>query len=155
MHKVPAHIYCFPFAPNPDWSRFYVSGAEILEYMNDVVDNFGLRKYIQCDSKVISAIWSQPKGKWDVEIQQGDKVITEEADILVNGSGILNRWRWPDIPGLDSYRGTLVHSASWNPDLDWKGKRVGIIGNGSSAIQILPQMQPDAASIVTYIRTAT
>ena len=82
--------------------------------------------------------------------------MTEDtADILINGSGILNRWRWPDISGLHSFKGTLVHSARWDTNLDWTGKRVAIIGNGSSAIQILPQMQRTAKHIVTYIRSPT
>jgi len=82
--------------------------------------------------------------------------VTEDtADILINGSGILNRWRWPDISGLHSFKGTLVHSARWDTNLDWTGKRVAIIGNGSSAIQILPQMQRTAKHIVTYIRSPT
>lgn len=79
----------------------------------------------------------------------------DTADILINGSGLLNRWRWPDIPNLHSFQGTLVHSAAWDPNLDWTGKRVALVGNGSSAIQILPKMQPTAKHIVTYIRNPT
>lgn len=75
--------------------------------------------------------------------------------MLINGSGILNKWRWPDIKGLHSFRGKLLHSARWDQTIDWTGKRVALIGNGSSAIQILPQMQPKAAKIVNYIRTPT
>lgn len=77
------------------------------------------------------------------------------ADILINGSGILNRRRWADIPGLHSFKGTLVHGAAWDTDLDWTRKRVAIIGNGSSAIQILPRTQRIAKHIMTYIRSPT
>lgn len=75
--------------------------------------------------------------------------------MLINGSGILHKWRWPQIKGLDTFKGKLLHSASWDESVDWTGKRVALIGNGSSAIQILPQMQPKAAEITTYIRTPT
>ena len=88
-------------------------------------------------------------------IQKADGTTTEdEADILVNGSGFLNKWKWPDIEGLQDFKGELVHSANWR-DVDWAGKRVGLIGNGSTGIQILPQLQPKAGSVHTFIRSPT
>lgn len=109
---------------------------------------------MQLNSRVLSARWSDEKGKWEVVIEQNGQIIHDEADVLVNGAGFLNRWKWPDIPGLDKFQGEIVHSAKWQ-DVDWAGKTVGLIGNGSSAVQILPQMQPAAKSIDTYIRTPT
>ncbi|KAI5357657.1 Putative flavin monooxygenase, FAD/NAD(P)-binding domain superfamily [Septoria linicola] len=151
---VPAHIYCFPFAPKPDWSAFYVGGAEILEYIQRTVDRFDLRGYVQVSSRVTSATWSEDKGKWQLEIERGGESIRDEFDVLINGSGFLNNWKWPDIPELESFRGEIVHSASWQT-VDWKNKRVALIGNGSPAIQILPELQRTAKSIDTYIRTPT
>ncbi|KXT02143.1 hypothetical protein AC578_5952 [Pseudocercospora eumusae] len=151
---IPAHIYCFPFAPNPDWSSFYVSGPEIQAYIQRTAKDYGLRDYVQLNSRVVSARWSHEKGKWEVDIEQDGRIIHDEADVLVNGTGFLNRWKWPDIPGLDKFQGEMVHSAQWQ-HIDWAGKAVGLIGNGSSAVQILPQMQPAAKSIDTYIRTPT
>lgn len=103
-----------------------------------------------------STVWNDEAGKWTIQVQQHDGTTQQDtADILINGSGILNKWTWPNIPGLQSYRGKLVHSAAWDETLDWANKRVAIIGNGSSAIQILPQMQSSAAHITTYVRSAT
>ncbi|KJX96439.1 flavin-binding monooxygenase like protein [Zymoseptoria brevis] len=152
---VPAHIYTFPFAPNPDWSSFYVGGPEILDYINKTADDYQLNEYVHLESKVTSAIWSSDKGKWQIKIDQQGHEFRDEADILINGAGILNRWQWPSIPGLDTFRGKLVHSAQWDTELDWADKNVGLIGNGSSAIQILPQIQPKAKSVGTYIRSPT
>ena len=123
--------------------------------MQKTVDDFKLRDYVQANSTLTSAIWSDDKGKWQLKIDQAGHTLADEADILINGSGFLNKWKWPDIPGIDRYTGKLVHSARWNSDLDWTGKRVCLIGNGSSAIQILPQMQRTAKHIDAFIRTPT
>ncbi|KAM3423103.1 hypothetical protein BST61_g561 [Cercospora zeina] len=151
---VPAHIYCFPFAPNPDWSSFYVGSQEILEYIVKTVDDYKLRDYIQVNTKLIAANWSEEKGKWFLKLEQNGSTIDDEADVLINGAGFLNRWQWPDIPNREVYRGEMVHSAHWET-VDWKDKKVALIGNGSSAIQILPHVQQTAKHVTTYIRTPT
>lgn len=153
--QVPAHIYTFPFEPNPDWTSFYAAGPEIWEYIKRTTDKYQLDERVQLNSKVTSTIWDEASGKWRIEVNQNGTVIKDEADVLVNGSGILHKWRWPEIKGLDSFKGRRLHSAAWDASLDWTGKRVAIIGNGSSAIQILPKMQPAAAKIVNYIRSPT
>ncbi|KAI9155624.1 FAD-binding monooxygenase moxY [Paramyrothecium foliicola] len=152
---VPAHIYTFPFEPNPDWSSFYAEGPEIWAYMKRTTEKYKLDEHVQFNSRVKSTVWDDAKGKWILEIEQGGSIIRDEADVLINGSGILNKWRWPSIQGLDAFKGTKVHSASWDESLDWTGKKVAVIGNGSSALQILPKMQPKAAKLVNYIRSAT
>ncbi|KAM0424357.1 hypothetical protein ACHAPT_010504 [Fusarium lateritium] len=152
---VPAHIYTFPFEPNPDWSAFYAPGPEIWEYIKRTTAKYNLDERVQLNSKVISTIWDDDAGKWRVKVEQNGNIIDDEAEILVNGSGILNNWQWPDIKGLHCFRGPLLHSANWDTSVDWAGKRVAIIGNGSSAIQILPQMQAKAGKIVNYVRTPT
>ncbi|KAH7021896.1 hypothetical protein EDB80DRAFT_744547 [Ilyonectria destructans] len=150
---VPAHIYTFSFEPNPDWSSLYASGQEIWEYIKRTTKKYNLDERVQFNSKVVSSIWDDQIGKWKVKVNQNGTIIKDEADVLVNGSGFLNKWRWPDISGLKSFKGKLVHSASWDSSLDWIGKRVALIGNGSSAIQILPQLQPKASRVTNYIRT--
>ncbi|KAF2216564.1 hypothetical protein CERZMDRAFT_109427 [Cercospora zeae-maydis SCOH1-5] len=146
---VPAHIYCFPFAPNPDWSSFYVGGQEILEYMVKTVDEYKLRDYIRVNTKLVAADWSEEKGRWLLKLEQNGSTINDEADVLINGAGFLNRWQWPDIPNREAYRGGMVHSAHWET-VDWKDKKVALIGNGSSAIQILPHVQQTAKHNFQY-----
>ncbi|PGH16788.1 hypothetical protein AJ80_05103 [Polytolypa hystricis UAMH7299] len=152
---VPAPIYTFSFEPNPDWSSFYASGPEIWEYQKRTVKKYNLDERVQLNSKVVSTVWNDEKGKWLIKVERDGAIIEDEAEILINGAGILNKWHWPSIKGLHSFRGKLVHSASWDPTIDWTDKRVAIIGNGSSALQILPQMQPTAAKITNYIRSST
>lgn len=157
---MPSHIYTFPFAPNPNWTKFYSSSGEILRYIEDTADKFDLRQYIQLNCRVISTVWSDSEACWDVTYEERDeqgniKSVALKADVLINASGILNRKKMPDIPGLDAFQGTLLHSAAWDENLDVNGKTVGVIGNGSSAIQIIPQLQPKAKYLYEYIRTPT
>lgn len=103
----------------------------------------------------METIWDDHSAKWNIKIDRNGQVVEDQADVLINGSGFLNKWQWPSIRGIDTFKGKLVHSAAWDPQLSWDGKRVALIGNGSSAIQILPQMQKAAAHITTYIRSST
>ncbi|EAL89217.1 hypothetical protein KXV31_002469 [Aspergillus fumigatus] len=152
---IPAHSYVFPFEPNPNWSKFYVSGPEIQDYIVKTTDKYGLRDKITFNTKLLQVAWDEGDGKWKLTLEQGGSLIEDVADIVVDGSGILNQWKWPDVEGLNLFQGKLLHSARWDPDYDWTGKGIAVIGNGSSALQIVPELQPKAAKIVNYIRRAT
>lgn len=104
---------------------------------------------------MLSAVWDDAAGKYHLQVEKHGQTVEDDADMLINASGFLNKWSWPKIPGIQSFQGKLVHSANWDQSLDWSNKRVAIIGNGSSGIQILPQMQPAALEIVNYIRSPT
>ena len=92
----------------------------------------GLEKYCRTNHKVIGAEWSESGSHWNVQIEDlaTGRTIHDQCDIFVNASGVLNNWRWPAIPGIQSYRGKLVHSANWDENLSLAGKNVGLIGNG-------------------------
>jgi cation diffusion facilitator CzcD-associated flavoprotein CzcO len=138
---VPSHIYAFPFAPSPDWSHFYSTGQEIKEYIQRTVREWNLDRDIQFNTTVEGAYWDEELAQWHLEIRHPEAGHrTEYADILISARGVLSHWRWPDIKGLPTFSGHKVHSAEWNHEFDYSNKRIGIIGNGSSAIQILPQM---------------
>lgn len=140
------------FEANPDWSEFYVGAPEILEYVQRTTRKYQLHERVQFETKIRSSIWDDGQGKWKIKAQKGEEIFEDEADILINATGFLNKWRWPDIPGLHDFTGTLVHSASWDSEVDWAEKRVALIGNGSSAIQILPEVQKTAKRLTTYVR---
>jgi len=82
---------------------------------------------------VVGAAWNKQKGGYDVQVKdlESDTIVNDHCDILVNASGILNNWQWPAIPGLDKYKGKLLHTANWDDDVDLTGRHVGLIGNGS------------------------
>ncbi|KAJ9221004.1 hypothetical protein DTO027B5_5779 [Paecilomyces variotii] len=151
----PSHVYTFDFEPNPNWSTFYASGDEILDYIETTTKKYKLDELVQLNSKITESIWDEPSGKWKIKVQQGDKIIEDVADILISGAGILNKWSWPQIPGLNDFKGKLMHSTQWDPSYDYAGKRIAVIGNGSSGIQIVPALQKTAKKVVNYIRHPT
>ncbi|KAL4808131.1 hypothetical protein BDV18DRAFT_158247 [Aspergillus unguis] len=152
---IPIHSYCFYFNPNPDFSECYAKGPEIQQYIVDTADKFGLREKIHFETKVVSSIWDEDKGKWRLKVQRGNQVLEDEADVLLNGSGILNNSTLPNIEGLDTFRGKLLHTAKWDPSYDWTDKKIAVIGNGSSALQVVPALQPKANKLVNFVRHAT
>lgn len=152
---VPAHIYTYTFEPNPKWSTYYAYSEEINAYFKGFCDKHGLRKYIKFQHRVTKAEWVEEKGQWRVEVAHNGDTLVDWCHILVNGSGLLNKWKWPDINGLTSFKGKLLHSAAWDDTLDRAGKRVAVLGNGSSAIQIIPQAQKTASQIVCFMRGST
>ncbi|KAJ9643321.1 hypothetical protein H2204_002217 [Knufia peltigerae] len=154
---VPAHNYTFSWEPKLDWSAVYAGSAEIKKYFQDFAAKYDLDKFVKLNHQVVGAYWDDKVGKWNVQVE--DKVAKSTfwttCDILINASGILNAWRWPAIPGIDRYKGKLLHSANWDHSVQMKGKHVGLIGNGSSGIQILPSIQPLVGHLTTFIREPT
>ncbi|CAG8017036.1 unnamed protein product [Penicillium salamii] len=147
--------YVFRFEPNPDWSHFYVSGAEIYEYIQKTVRKWGLDEHVELNSKIIESRWDEDSGKWKVKVDQNGTIKEDEAEILVNGMGLVNEWKMPNINGLSDFKGKLVHTATWDESYDWKGKRVAVIGNGSAGIQVVTTMHPDTSKLVNYVRNPT
>ncbi|KAH0845024.1 hypothetical protein AYO21_04055 [Fonsecaea monophora] len=154
---IPAHTYTWSFEPKHDWSAVYAGSREIYQYFNDFSDKYKLRRYVRVKHQVTGARWDEKEGTWDVTVQDllSGKTFPDRCDILVNAGGILNAWQWPRIPGLQSFKGPLLHSANWDDKTVLEGKTVGLIGNGSSGIQILPAIRPIAKKVTTFIREPT
>ncbi|KAF7185128.1 putative sterigmatocystin biosynthesis monooxygenase stcW [Pseudocercospora fuligena] len=152
---VPAHIYTFPFEPNPNWSAYYASGGEILEYFRDTVHKYDLARDVECGHRVSHAQFHEDEGKWHLKMETKSGTVEDIADIFVSAVGFLSKWRWPNIPGLNDFKGSKMHSADWDPSFDYTGKRIAVIGNGSSAIQILPQLVEKASHLTNFIRNPT
>ncbi|KAH6661828.1 hypothetical protein B0J14DRAFT_622108 [Halenospora varia] len=134
---VPAHIYTFTWGPNPDWSHFYAQGGEIRQHIKRIAKEYDLEKNIKFNAKVTEATWMEDKGKWHVKVDLNGTIVEDEAEVVINASGVLNNWHWPAIPGLKNFKGHLCHSAVWDHSYDYTNKTVAVIGNGSSAIQIV------------------
>ena len=116
-----------------------------------------LEPFVKTSTKVVSAEWDDLKGLWTVDLENvkdGTK-FQDTCNVLINGSGVLTKWKWPDIKGLHSFKGDLAHSASWPKELDWSGKRVALIGTGSSSIQIAPKVAETAAKLSVFMRNVT
>lgn len=128
---VPAHNYTYSFEPKWDWSANYAGSKEICTYFTDFVAKYGLKEYISCGHEVTRAQWDEVASEWVVDIKGPEGSVSQKCcDFLINAAGILNQWRWPDIPGFDSFAGLKLHSAAWDESADLTGKHVGLIGNG-------------------------
>lgn len=147
---VPAHAYTYSFAPNADWSSYYATGEEIRRYFVKVADEYGVAPYIRYNSEVVNCAFDETAATWTVELASGEK---QEADIVVCASGVLHHPKTPDIPGLDSFEGKAFHSARWDDSATLDGARVGIVGCGSTGVQILTALTDRAAKLVHFQRS--
>lgn len=154
---IPSHIYTFTFDPKPDWSQYFAQGAEIQKYFEDFADRYGSRKYMKLNTKIVKCKWDDDDAVWHITLEDTRTMERWQdwAHCVVNGTGILNNWRWPDIEGLHDFAGPLMHSAAWNHDVDFDGKTVGVIGTGSTSVQIVPQLQKVAREVQVYMRSPT
>ncbi|KAE8329710.1 hypothetical protein BDV39DRAFT_202656 [Aspergillus sergii] len=153
---IPAHNYAYSFAPNPDWPNYYATSEQIHEYMNKVATQYDCHRYIKYQHTITSATWNEEASKWDIGVRTQDgTIIQDRVDVFINAGGVLNNWKWPSIEGLKDFRGKLVHSANWDQEYDFTGKRVANIGIGSSGVQIVPQLAKMVDSMDVYIRTQT
>lgn len=114
-----------------------------------------MRRYIKTNHHVISAEWSEEKGKWLVKVQTPGRQFEDEANFLVTATGHFSDPKLPDYPGMSDFQGHLHHTSDWDPNFDPTGKRIAVIGNGASGIQVLPQLQKLAARIDHYVRNKT
>jgi cation diffusion facilitator CzcD-associated flavoprotein CzcO len=146
---VPSHLYSFSFAPNPNWSSTFSSQPEILDYLRDVARRFGVIEHVRFDCELQGAEWDEERSGWRLHTSQGPMT----ADVLVCGQGPLSEPKFPEIPGIERFEGSMFHSAQWDHDHDLRGERVAVLGTGASAIQLVPKIQPEVAQLHVYQRT--
>jgi cation diffusion facilitator CzcD-associated flavoprotein CzcO len=151
---VPSQLYCFSFAPNPDWSMSYSPQPEIQAYLQGVAERAGVLDRFELRTRMEHATWDDATGVWRTVLVGPDGERTVTSTTLIVGTGQLSEPRLPDIEGIGTFQGELFHSASWDHDVDLAGKRVAVIGTGASAIQIVPEVQKVAAHLDVYQRTA-
>jgi cation diffusion facilitator CzcD-associated flavoprotein CzcO len=145
---VPAHMYTYSFEPNPDYSRRYAEGPEIFAYFERVAHKYNLHQNIRFNTELVRAEYRD--AQWHLETRTGEQVV---ADIVVCASGVLHHPQYPSIAGLDSFAGDMFHTARWDDTVDLTGKRVGLIGTGSTSIQIVPPVQKLAGKLSVFQRT--
>jgi cation diffusion facilitator CzcD-associated flavoprotein CzcO len=147
---VPSHLYSFSFAPNPGWSSTFSPQAEILAYLHDCAERYGVMPHVRFDHELLGAAWDDVERVWRLDTSQGELT----ADVLIAGQGPLSEPSVPALPGLGSFTGTTFHSADWHHDHDLGGERVAVIGTGASAIQFVPEIQPEVERLHVFQRTA-
>jgi len=145
---VPSRFYSYSFAPNPDWTRYYSPGAEIEDYLVRVTDRYGMRDHIRFGTEIAEACHED--GLWRLRTEDGELI---EADLFICATGILHHPRYPEIEGLESFLGACFHSARWDHDVPLEGRRIGVIGTGSTGVQLISELAGVAGRLDHFQRT--
>ncbi len=153
----PNHAYSYshsyragePFA----WSRYFSKRDEIEQYLQRCADEFEVRPHVRFGTEVCGASWDDDASQWRVNVRDERGGHTVVADVLVSAIGLLHVPRLPQIEGLESFGGTIVHPSRWPVDLDLRGRRVAVVGTGATAMQLVPTIADEVAELTVYQRS--
>ena len=148
---VPSMFYSFSFEPKTDWTRKFAEQPEILEYIEFCADKYNLRPQMRFNTELATATFDDDQAVWTLTTTTGE---TLRARFLISGCGQLNRPLYPDIPGRESFTGKSIHTARWDHHYPLEGKRVAVIGNGASAVQMVPPVANRVAQMTLFQRSA-
>lgn len=147
---IPSSTYSYSFEPNPHWSRLFAPGPELKAYAVHVADKYDLRDRMRFNTVVESARWDEGSNTWQVTLAGGETVV---GRFLLTATGFLSQPRLPDIAGIEDFAGTVMHTTRWDDSVDLEGKRIGIIGTGATAVQLIPELAKVADHLTVYQRT--
>ncbi|KAI4939092.1 uncharacterized protein J4E92_000375 [Alternaria infectoria] len=154
---IPSHVYQATYSPNTQWSEIFARGAEIRDYWKAQAKKHDVYKYVRLRHRVDEAEWDDAQSEWRVTVRnlKDETTSTETFDFVITAIGRFNSWKLPDYPGLNDYQGHLRHTSNWDVSFDPTGKKVAVIGNGASGIQVVPNLQPIAKHITHFVRNPT
>ena len=147
---IPSFSYQFSYERRTDWSRIYAPGEELLAYAHHCADKYDVRRRVRFGTRVEQAVFDEDDHLWRLTTDAGDEVT---ARFVVGATGALTQPKPPDIPGLASFAGTTMHTARWDHAVDLAGRRVGVIGTGASAVQVIPAIADEVAELTVFQRT--
>ncbi len=145
---VPSHSYTYSFEPNPDWSRYLPPGAEIQDYFERTTHKYGIDKLIRFNEEIVSCEYRH--GRWHIETRNGTR---DEADVVIAATGVLHVPRYPDIDGIDDFEGAIFHTSRWDHSVPLDDRRIGVIGTGSTGVQIVSALSTRVKKLVHFQRT--
>lgn len=149
-----SYLYQFKFEKKYPWPEYFTSGAKTHEYLRKVVARHGILPDIRFNREVVDARWDEARGLWDIDITREDGGTEHlHANVVVSASGLFSTPKIPDFEGMDRYRGKVFHTSDWDPGFDYHGKRVALIGNGSTGVQLAPTLAREASHIALFQRT--
>jgi cation diffusion facilitator CzcD-associated flavoprotein CzcO len=146
---VPAQVYQFSFELNPDWSHVFAPGHEIMGYIRRLADKYRISDQVRCGHEVLARTWDDEHHLWRLDTPHGE--IT--ARYVISAIGAFVDPKPVDIPGIETFAGTVMHTASWDHSVNLTGRRVALIGTGASAVQIVPEIADAPAHLDVYQRT--
>ncbi|WP_046321770.1 NAD(P)/FAD-dependent oxidoreductase [Mycobacterium sp. UM_Kg1] len=147
---VPTTTYSYFFEPNPNWSRMFSTGEEIKQYADDVAAKYDVVRHIRFNTVVEGARWDEEASLWRVSLSGGQTI---SARYLFTATGFLSQPHIPDIAGIESFRGRVIHTTKWDDSYDPTGERIAVIGTGATAVQLIPELARTAADLTVYQRT--
>ncbi|KAJ4290394.1 hypothetical protein N0V90_010610 [Kalmusia sp. IMI 367209] len=138
------------------WSHYYSYAPEIWEYLK-AIEKEGkyIEKYVKLRHRIEKVEWNDEAGRWRVKVRnlESGEVVEDSAEFFINAGGVLNNWKWPNIPGLQSFKGKMMHSANYEEGYNLSGKRVAVIGAGSSGVQIVAAIQKKVSHLYHWVRS--
>lgn len=146
----PVEMYAMTFFSKHNWSSNFAPWHEILDYANELAAHYQLRENIRFNALVTSAVWLGEVNRWRITLASGD---TWNAEFLIWAGGLFSQPLIPSLPGIDLFKGQIIHTANWNADIDLSGKKVALVGSGASSIQVLPYAAQHADQVHAFIRT--
>lgn len=150
----PSHLYSFSFAMNTAWSKYFAKRGEVYDYLERVADRFGVRDDIRFETEVVGAEYDAGAARWSVTARHRDGSEHRfTANALIIAVGMVNRPSVPDLPGLDGFRGPVMHTAQWRDEVELGGKRVAVLGTGASAMQLVPAIADVAEQVIVFQRS--
>ena len=147
---IPSPSYQFSFEQMPDWSRLYAPGRELKAYAEHCVDKYAIRSRVRFNTKITSAAFDETSHLWRLATEDGEELTTR---FVIGATGVFTQPRLPDIAGVNDFEGELLHTARWDHNVSLEGKRVGIIGTGASAVQVIPEIAPHVEHLTVFQRT--
>jgi 4-hydroxyacetophenone monooxygenase len=148
-----SHFYSYSFSQKIDWTHTYSTQPDLLAYVQATVAEHGLREFIRFSTEVCEARHDDQTGLWTLSVDGPGGLSEIRANVLVSATGQLNRPRLPEIDGVEDFAGATLHTGSWNSAVDLKGKRVGVIGTGASAMQLVPEIAKDVGALTLFQRS--
>jgi 4-hydroxyacetophenone monooxygenase len=150
----PNHFYSYSFRTSSDWDHYFAQGPEIINYIRTVYRESGISDHMRFEQEVVRAVWNADSQVWAVTIRRNDgSEYQMKVNVLVSGTGLLNRPSIPPIPGLGDFTGPMFHSARWDHGVDLTGKAVVQIGTGASGMQLGPSIAPKVGHLTIFQRS--
>ncbi|QYB01143.1 NAD(P)/FAD-dependent oxidoreductase [Rhodococcus sp. USK10] len=154
LSDTESHVYRFSFdedlLQDGTWEHTYITQPEILDYLEGVVDRFDLRRHFRFGTEVTSAVYLEDEALWEVTTDTGEVL---RATYVINAVGLLSAINFPDLPGLDTFEGETIHTAAWPEGKSLAGRRVGVIGTGSTGQQVVTALAPEVEHLTVFVRT--
>ncbi|MGH3970215.1 MAG: flavin-containing monooxygenase [Mycobacterium sp.] len=149
----PSTYYSLSCELNPDWSSYYPMGWEYQSYLQAVADKYQIRDHTRFNTEVEALWWDDEQQRWQIHARSADGTrAVSHATVVITAAGYLNRPRFPDFDGRETFAGISIHSAQWDPELDMTGKRVAVVGAGCTAVQIVDSVVDDVAHLTVFQR---